>query len=334
MRPGVAIGQAPKKNPAGKGGAHAQSRANHQEALIMNATPLFGKEKAFAKAISEEEQLLEWIARGASELFTVTTLVTPKMADLLLKRNAGNRPLIWGSANRSVAAYAAAMSRGEWRLNGEAIIVSSSGELNDGQHRLSAVIESGEAVHMQISFGVDRETRHTVDQGVARTPGHILAMAGEKSTNQLATALQFMWAIDGGLSFNHRPSMDQLLATLDAHPTLRNAVKQTGHLSGEYRLSAGYIAGAHYLCQRQQPFQAGQWLSALTTGLNIQNVNSPVSRLRKMYGEHSAKRQRKEKIDQAALYIKGFNMFLRGRTGAFTWRANGPSPEAFPVVGG
>lgn len=283
--------------------------------------------------LTDEQQLRQWLKRGETEVFSVITMMTPAMARILLMLNTDNRPIIWKGSIRSVAAYAAAMKRGEWALNGEAVIVSASGEVNDGQHRLNAVVNSEVSVLMQITFGVERDTRHTVDQGIARSPGHILAMAGEKNYNVLASALQFMFCHDEGVSLHTRPSTDQLLATLVRHPTLRDAVSQVAHLSSEFRLSTGYLAGAYYLCRRHNEYSADQWLSALTTGLNIQNSNSPVARLRKMLTEHSAKRRRLSPIEQVALIIKGYNLFLRGRTGSFSWRANGPAPEAFPVAG-
>lgn len=281
---------------------------------------------------AEIKQLDLWLGHAKKDVFTVATLVTPRMAEALLARNGGNRPVIWTGPVRSVAAYAAAMSRGEWVLNGEPIIISSTGELNDGQHRLHAIIQSGVSVQLLLTFGVERETRHTVDQGVARTPGHVLAMFGERNTNQLATALQFLWATDQGVTLNNRPSTDQLLATLAVHPGIRDAVRDVAHFVGEFRLSAGYIAGAHYRCKQHNEFSATQFIEALTTGTNITNVNSPVARLRRMFTEHCAKRTRKTAIEQAANYIKAYNFFIKGRTGQFAWRGNGN--EAFPTTGG
>lgn len=283
---------------------------------------------------AEVKQLDRWMGQARSDVFAVTTLVTPKMAEALLERNGGNRPVIWTGANRSVAAYAAAMARGEWVLNGEPIIISSTGELNDGQHRLHAIIQSGVPVQLMLTFGVERDTRHTVDQGVARTPGHILAMFGEKDSNNLATALQFLWATDQGVSLNNRPSSDQLLATLAVHPGVRDSIHAVNGLASHYRLSRGYIAAAHYRTARHEAFTADQFIRAATTGLNIKNVGSPVLKLRRQYEEHSAKRKRLDKIEQAALYIKAFNMFARGRSGVVSWRDTGPTAEAFPVVGG
>ena len=284
-----------------------------------------------SKATAAADQLNLWLDGGRDDVFSVTTLVTPTMAEALLSRNGGNRPVIWTAATRSVSAYAEAMSRGEWVLNGEPIIISSGGDLNDGQHRLHAIIQSGVSVQMMLTFGVERDTRHTVDQGVARTHGHILAMFGEKNTNKLATALQFLWVTDQGLTFHARPSTDQLLATLAVHPGIRDALRDVSHVSGEFRLSAGYVGAAHYLCKRHNEFSAGQFLDALTTGTNIRNVNSPVARLRRMFTEHSAKRTRKTNIEQAGNYIKSYNQFLRGRTGPCVWKPN--ANEAFPLAG-
>jgi hypothetical protein len=284
--------------------------------------------------VTEADQLAAWIARGEQEVFSVTALLTPTLAALLTQRNEENRPVTWKGGNRSVAAYSAAMQRGEWRLNGESIVISRCGALNDGQHRCYAVLDCQVTIPVQITFGVERDTRHTVNQGIARTPGHILAMAGEVNTNQLATALQMLWCLDSGETLNARPSMDQLQETLARHPQIRDAIPATGKLYGHYRLSAGYIAGAHYLCRKHRDFDADQFLGAVTTGLNIRNVNSPIARLRKQFEEHSAKRKPIARDEQAALYIKGFNNFIRGRTGALVWRNTGPAAEAFPVVGG
>lgn len=283
------------------------------------------------KATAAADQLNQWLNEARREVFSVTTLVTPKMAQALLERNGGNRPVIWTGATRSVAAYAGAMARGEWVLNGEPIIISSDGDLNDGQHRLHAVIESGVSVQMMITFGVERATRHTVDQGVARTHGHILSMFGEKNANVLATALAVLWTQDHGLTFHARPSTDQLLATLAVHPGIRDAVLEVAHFAAEFRLSRGYIGAAHYLCKRHNEFSAGQFLDALTTGTNIKTVNSPVARLRRMFTEHSAKRTRKTNVEQAGNYIKSYNQFLRGRTGPCVWKPN--ANEAFPTAG-
>lgn len=275
-----------------------------------------------------------WLKRGNAEVFTVTANVTPDFARRILQRNDENRPIRWSGALRCVEAYARAMQRGEWRLNGEAIIVSSDGLLNDGQHRLAAVIESGMSVPMQITFGVERDSRHTVDQGAARTPGNILAMRGEKNTNQLAHALQFIWCYDGQRVFGYRPSSDELLHTLDLNPTLRAAVHDIGAIANEFRVSPGYLGGALYACRRANPIVANAMVSSVHTGLDIRDSGSPILKLRKRYQDHLAKRDTMLALEQAALYIKAFNALAQNRNVRnLLWRQNGPTAEDFPTAG-
>lgn len=275
-----------------------------------------------------------WLKRGCGEIFSVNASVTPALAERLLAQNTGNRPIRQKGESRSVEAYARAMLRGEWVLNGEAVIVSSDGQLNDGQHRLSAVIASGVAVPMHLMFGVERDTRRTVDQGAARSPGQILSMMGEKSYNQLATAVAFVWSYSGDRNFQARPTTDQLIKTLEAHPALREATAAAAHLKTGFLCSVGYLAGAHYVCWRANPELADDFLLAVRTGLNISDPKSPVFKLRKRLIDHTAKREVIPAVEQAALYIKAFNAVLSNKTpGNLMWRRFGPTSEDFPVAG-
>jgi hypothetical protein len=275
-----------------------------------------------------------WLERGKTEVFTVIASVDPDLATRLLERNADNRTMRMIGPSRTVEAYANAMLRGEWQINGEAIIVSQEGLLNDGQHRLRAVVESGATVKMQITFGVARESRHTVDQGAARSPGDILVMYGEKNAHQLAHGLQFLWCYDGKRPFGYRPSTDELLQTLDANPGLREAVRAVGHLVGEFRASAGYLAGAHYVCGRIDSGLADSFLDRVATGLGLTETGSPIFRLRKRLQDHLAKRDSLPAIEQAALYIKAFNAVRQRRNVRnLVWRRNGDAAEDFPTAG-
>src|SRR3954453_8673381 len=83
---------------------------------------------------------------------TVTVYVTVPVAQALLSMNTGNRPII----EKWVKTLADRMRRGAWILTGNTVIVASEGILNDGQHRLHAVVESGVTVPMDIRFGIER----------------------------------------------------------------------------------------------------------------------------------------------------------------------------------
>jgi len=76
--------------------------------------------------------------------------INPEKAQELLANNAHNRKVTLSR----VKEYASEMRNGMWAYNGEAIIVSVSGRLLDGQHRLLAVIEANVEIETELVEGV------------------------------------------------------------------------------------------------------------------------------------------------------------------------------------
>lgn len=278
---------------------------------------------------------IEHIKRGEDEFFAQVVCVTPEIASFLLERNVENRQIRWKANVRSVQSYAEAMTRGEWELNGQTIIVSRDGFLNDGQHRLWAVIEANVAVDMLVTFGAERQTRSTVDKGSAKTPGDTLKQNGEINCNVLAHALQFVWAKENNKGFTYRPSPQQLLYTLECHPNLRVAVEEAAPIKNQ-KVSAGYIVAAHYYCKQVDERVANEFLRGVLTGVGIMSVDSPVGRLRERYARHASGQvaHKLPALYLAALYVKSFNAYYRGRPmRTLVWKGAGDAPEPFPTPG-
>lgn len=77
--------------------------------------------------------------------------ITPEKAEQMLKQNKVNRTLNRGT----VLAYAEDIKNDRWDTNTTACIaLSNSGELKDGQHRLSAIIMANKPVMMWVCRGV------------------------------------------------------------------------------------------------------------------------------------------------------------------------------------
>lgn len=73
--------------------------------------------------------------------------ITPAMAEVMLNGNSGNRKINFNM----VTQYAADMRHGNWKgENGEAIVISKTGHLINGQHRLKAVISANVTVNLLI----------------------------------------------------------------------------------------------------------------------------------------------------------------------------------------
>ena len=99
-------------------------------------------------------------------------MVSPEIAAYLLTMNHSNRKL----KPHKVAAYARIMQHREWGLTPEPIIVSSTGRLLNGQHRLSAVVEGQAPTPMTLSFGSPEDVFKHLDRGMMRSTADALGM--------------------------------------------------------------------------------------------------------------------------------------------------------------
>lgn len=90
-------------------------------------------------------------------------LITPRLAEEFLKRNDNNRKISYAYVN----SYAKMMKEGKWDKTGEPISFNTEGKLEDGQHRLKAIIMSGKSVEMLVS--TQNKVNGTYDENRRRT---------------------------------------------------------------------------------------------------------------------------------------------------------------------
>jgi hypothetical protein len=96
---------------------------------------------------------------------TETIAVTPAMAEHWLERNHDNRPLRY----HKVKEWARAIADGRWQLTHQGIAIDEAGNLLDGQHRLSAIVETGATVEMLVTFDAPRATFTQIDTTLPRS---------------------------------------------------------------------------------------------------------------------------------------------------------------------
>lgn len=99
--------------------------------------------------------------------------VTPQMAANWLSMNTNNRQL----RRSMVEGLKSAFLRGEYITTHQGIAFSTSGELLDGQHRLTAISELRDGVFpMLVTTGADNDSFSVLDIGVKRTASDSLRM--------------------------------------------------------------------------------------------------------------------------------------------------------------
>ena len=106
---------------------------------------------------------LSWFAsrveRGREQPFSEIVEITPDIAKRLMEVNDSNRRI----NQRTIDRLAHDIRTSQWRLNGDAVIVSKDGRLNTGQHRMLAVLAAGKPIKTWVTFGVDRDSRFTLN---------------------------------------------------------------------------------------------------------------------------------------------------------------------------
>lgn len=169
----------------------------------------------------------------------IDVLITPEIAKALLKYNSS------GETNRNLSqsyvdAAALAMRNGEWENTGEAIIMSDDGLLNDGQHRLRAIVESGLSCVMDLRFGVKRSAFASTNSGRKRSGGDALTIAHIREASTVAAAARLALTYQIGLPSAARQRVENtaIVRAVQRWPDIEAAVAVTGTLRKPFRNAA------------------------------------------------------------------------------------------------
>lgn len=252
--------------------------------------------------------LNECVKRGERETFAELITLTPGLAKVLLDRNPHNRNV----RQTKVAQYASDMRSGRWALNGEPIIVAKTGELNDGQNRCEAVIDANTPIQVMLMFGVERETRTTVDQGATRGAGDFLGMNGVENANSAATIARLLLAYEasGGQGVDTKPFTNAQVTDRAQRDANIEVAAHFAHRAVTQRAKA-YVAGTligfcYLIFSRIDENDASDFLTAVCTGEGLKSGHPALVVREKLL---SVGKSRPIKI---ALLFRAWNFYRRG----------------------
>jgi len=262
----------------------------------------------------------EWyrrsMERGKTAIFSEDVVITPEMAALLLKKNPDNRNL----SKKRISEIRADLERGRYVLNGEPIIVSREGLLNDGQHRLIACIESGVTFRSLVVFGVARSSRLTLDQGGARTVADYLDMGGATdNTKVTATVARMLWQYakhgslkrgggDRGTGSRGWPTKAEIMIVADQceREIQRGilAVQTSSKLIGSY----SFVVFCHIVLSRADESAGPIFIERLLDGANLK-AESPIFLLRERFINDPKMRQ----PERFEAVVRAWNAMRKGK---------------------
>jgi hypothetical protein len=239
--------------------------------------------------------------------------VSPATAEALLKKNTRNRNI----NQRAVANLARTMANGEWVLNGEAIKIAWDGTVLDGQHRLSAIAQSGTTIETLVIEGLPNDAQDTMDTGRKRTTADVLAIYGEVNTNVMASVAKRAWMWESG---NHKfatfslPSTPEILAFIERFPSVRRSAEIGVRTNHHYRAAGASVTGtAHHILNQVDPAECAEFFARLANGADL-TFEHPILTLRaRLQRERDQQKATRFHVG-VALYIRAWNAVREGRT--------------------
>ena len=231
-----------------------------------------------------------------------------------LTNNPNNRPLRLSEVKENSLVFL----KGEWRFNGETLVVGKSGVLRDGQHRLVGFILAEQqrqidqkkygsdplAFSTVVVYGIDEEDEviDTIDIGIGRSGSDVIfrryGFDGDKTAQKkIATvvdgAARLVWLRAGGkkVSGGSKLTHTTKLELLKNHPGIVESVMfimKLDHGAGDENeknlfpgmISLGYASALHYLMHDVNKRDADKFWRSLASGEGLEK-GSPVLALSK-----------------------------------------------------
>lgn len=155
----------------------------------MNAVRLA---KAAGPYQGPEDVHITWFAQPHPKPWMRWVVMTPEIAAYLIREhNTSNRPVRPGRVKH----YKNIILRGEWHLTHQGMAMDSDGVLQDGQHRLQALVDAAEekpGIKVPVPFFVGMDPRNflAIDEGANRSAMDLFARGGESYGSAIAAIIR------------------------------------------------------------------------------------------------------------------------------------------------
>lgn len=217
------------------------------DATASNEVP---SESVYGVSKEEYRRMKQWledrIEVGRKRRTAEAVMLSPCLAHLLMGCNTINRPI--GKSNLSN--LKADIANGRWEYNGESISVSKTGRLLNGQHRCTAVIETGVGIETVIAFGANDESRFTIDIGSPKSAANFLHMRDYTDTNNLAATVSMLlqYRKNGSLSSGSlsRPTKTEIVQAAETYRGVQSSVYAVRGATKKHLGSRSVLAFCHY----------------------------------------------------------------------------------------
>lgn len=269
-----------------------------------------------------------------SEVSVAVEVITPAVAKKMLEGNTDNRKL----RKHRVAAYTDAIKRGMWEIQNDAITISKTGKLLNGQHRLTAIIEADQACQCLVLRGVDDSAYTAIDSGLSRSVNDALVAAGvTHSATHLSPIARTMICMEAGLN----PMDHASLGLVQRHDIVDYANKNDEMLEWALSLSRradSAVGGIRHAwgvfailaSQKHGRQKVEEFTNLVIDGVGLKPGDSPLA-LRNWLSRQRGQWARTASKTNIAVYVSAFNKWMT-REKVMVIKPFGGQWENFPEV--
>lgn len=238
--------------------------------------------------------------------------VTPKIAEQWLDRNTNNRRL----RRSDVEKLKRDLTNGSFLENGDTFRFDKDGVLIDGQHRATAVVESGVSVHALVVTNLSPEVQRTIDDNLKRTMADHLAFEGESQGATLGAITRRIIMWERGHVRNtgaYKPSVQEQFDFIAVNPRITAAVDAINRYRRKKLLPPSIIGLGWWLFSQLDREECEDFFGQLNDGFMLERGN-PVATLREKLIDFGKRPGRIPEDYILAIAIKAWNACRDGRT--------------------
>lgn len=265
----------------------------------------------------------------------VRKLITPAMAQELLKKNKDNRPV-----NKDHVDYLAEqMKQGKWKYTGESIKLSTKDRLLDGQHRLLAVIQSNTTIEVLFIDDLDENIFACLDTGRNRKASDILAIEGVDHSAKIAAMTRFILGFkkekygdtaNYGANGKNKITNMEVLTFYKRNKENINRSYKFGFDRNNKIVPPAMLAGMHYIFSEKDEQHATYFCDRLKDGIGL-SAEHAILKLRERLINSLTTRAKISATERLALIVKAWCFFRANKhvQGSLRWQKG---VEDFPKI--
>jgi hypothetical protein len=214
---------------------------------------------------------------GCEGIVAEVVTISPTDATNWLRCNEHNRPV----RKNHVNFLAREIRAGNWQVNGQAIVIADNEQVLDGQHRLLAIIEAGQAIKTLVVYGITPEAFSTIDTGAVRSSADALLLHfhdyPQNIVKAVATAVPWLKQLERGAlrtGGSSKVSNTEVIVYAQDHLSLFERAERLQSYPKDNRpMSIGVGTALYEYFARRDEEKADKFFQDVYTGENLERTD-------------------------------------------------------------